>query len=61
MESAVIETAKIRLLHDKPLTLERILLHVTHHNAIHTGQIVWMAKMLGASTVRDLWRRTLAL
>ena len=45
----------------KPLTLERILLHVTHHNAVHVGQIVWIAKMLHSGGIRDLWKRTRAL
>jgi uncharacterized damage-inducible protein DinB len=45
----------------KPLTFERILLHVTHHNAIHTGQIVWITKMLQEGVVKDLWKRTRAL
>ena len=37
-----------------PLTLERILLHVTHHNAIHMGQIVFTTKMLREGAIRDL-------
>jgi uncharacterized damage-inducible protein DinB len=45
----------------KPLTLEWILLHVTHHNAIHMGQIVATTKMLRAGAIRDLWKRTRAL
>ena len=45
----------------KLLTLEWILLHVTHHNAIHMGQIVAMTKMLRAGAIRDLWKRTRAL
>jgi uncharacterized damage-inducible protein DinB len=44
----------------KPLTLERILLHVTHHNAIHMGQIVSTTKMLRDGVIRDLWKRTRA-
>ena len=43
------------------LTLERILLHVTHHNAIHTGQIIWITKMLRGGAIRDLWKQTKAL
>lgn len=39
----------------KPSTLTQILLHVTHHNAAHMGQIVWIAKMLHAGAVSDLW------
>jgi uncharacterized damage-inducible protein DinB len=45
----------------RPLTLERILLHVTHHNAIHMGQIVFTTKMLREGSIRDLWKRTRAL
>ena len=45
----------------KPLTLERMLLHVTHHNAIHTGQIVWITKMLQGGAIKDLWKKTKAL
>ncbi|HMC76692.1 MAG TPA: DinB family protein [Vicinamibacterales bacterium] len=45
----------------KALTLERILLHVTHHNAIHMGQIVFTTKMLREGAIRDLWKRTRAL
>lgn len=45
----------------KPLTLERILLHVTHHNALHTGQILWITKMLQGGAIRDLWKQTRAL
>lgn len=39
----------------KRSTLAQILLHVTHHNAAHMGQIVWIAKMLQAGGVKDLW------
>lgn len=45
----------------KPLTLERILLQVTHHNAVHTGQILWITKMLQAGAITDLWKKTKAL
>ena len=45
----------------KPLTLERILLHVTHHNAIHVGQIISTTKLLRSGAIRDLWKRTRAL
>lgn len=45
----------------KPMTLERVLLHVTHHNAIHMGQIVGLTKMLRTGAIRDLWKRTRAM
>lgn len=35
----------------------QILLHVTHHNATHMGQIVWIAKMLAPGVVDDLWMK----
>ena len=35
----------------------QILLHVTHHNATHMGQIVWIAKMLAPGAVDDLWMK----
>ena len=30
----------------KVTTFAQVLLHVTHHNALHTGQIIWITKML---------------
>ncbi len=39
----------------KPTTCAQILLHVTHHNATHMGQIVWITKMLKAGALDDLW------
>ena len=30
----------------KVTTFAQVLLHVTHHNAVHMGQIVWITKML---------------
>ncbi len=41
----------------KPTTYAQILLHVTHHNAAHMGQIVWVTKMLNAGALGDLWMR----
>ena len=38
-------------------TVAQILLHVTHHNATHMGQIVWIAKMLAPGAVDDLWMK----
>ena len=39
----------------KVSTYAQILLHVTHHNAAHMGQIVWMTKMLQPGAVDDIW------
>lgn len=38
-------------------TFAQILLHVTHHNAAHMGQIVWITKMLRAGALDDLWMK----
>ena len=35
----------------------RTLLHVTHHNATHVAQIVWITKMLRPGTINDLARQ----
>ena len=45
----------------KVLSVERVLLHVTHHNAIHLGQIIFTAKLLRDGAICDLWKRTKAL
>lgn len=45
----------------KPLTVGHIVLHVTHHNALHVGQILCLTKMLRAGVIRDLWKQTRAL
>jgi uncharacterized damage-inducible protein DinB len=34
----------------------RILLHVTHHNSVHIGQIVWITKMVRPQVIADLAR-----
>jgi uncharacterized damage-inducible protein DinB len=34
----------------------RILLHVTHHNAVHGGQMLWIAKMLRPGVFTELTR-----
>lgn len=39
----------------KVTTYAQILLHVTHHNAAHMGQIVWITKMLRPGALDDLW------
>jgi hypothetical protein len=35
-------------------TVAQVLLHVSHHNAIHTGQILWITKMLQPGTINDI-------
>jgi uncharacterized damage-inducible protein DinB len=39
-------------------TFAQILLHVSHHNAVHMGQIVFATKMLKENAIQDLWMRT---
>ena len=41
----------------KLTTYAQILLHVTHHNAAHMGQIVWITKMRQAGALDDLWMK----
>ena len=41
----------------KAMTYGQILLHVTHHNAAHMGQIVWITKMLHPGAVDDIWMK----
>ena len=41
----------------KPTTYGQILLHVTHHNATHMGQIVWITKMLHPGMLDDIWMK----
>lgn len=38
-------------------TFAQILLHVTHHNAVHMGQIVYATKMLKEGSIKDLWMK----
>ena len=38
----------------KLTTYAQILLHVTHHNATHMGQIVWITKMRRAGVLDDI-------
>ena len=45
----------------KERSIERVLLHVSHHNALHMGQIIVMTKLLaGGTSVGDLWKKTRA-
>ena len=41
----------------KLTTYAQSLLHVTHHNAAHMGQIVWITKMLHPTDVDELWMK----
>ena len=41
----------------KQTTFGQILLHVTHHNATHMGQIVWITKMLHPGAIDDIWMK----
>ena len=41
----------------KTTTVAQVLLHVTHHNAVHLGQIVWVTKMQQPGTIDDLWMK----
>jgi uncharacterized damage-inducible protein DinB len=34
----------------------RILMHVTHHNALHIGQIVWVTKLRNPGALNELLR-----
>jgi uncharacterized damage-inducible protein DinB len=38
----------------KVTTFAQVLLHVSHHNAIHTGQILWITKMLHPGAIDDI-------
>lgn len=41
----------------KLMTYLQVVLHVTHHNAAHMGQIVWITKMLHPNEVDELWMK----
>lgn len=41
----------------KVTTFAQILLHVTHHNAVHLGQIVWITKLLHVGALDELWMK----
>lgn len=41
----------------KTTTYAQILLHVTHHNAAHMGQIVWVTKMRHPGALDELWMK----
>jgi uncharacterized damage-inducible protein DinB len=44
----------------KATTYGQILLHVTHHNAAHMGQVVWITKMLHPGALDELWMKSRA-
>jgi uncharacterized damage-inducible protein DinB len=41
----------------KVTTYGQVLLHVTHHNAAHMGQIVWITKMLHPGALDEIWMK----
>jgi uncharacterized damage-inducible protein DinB len=41
---------------DRNRPVADVLLHVTHHNALHIGQIVWITKLRQPGTIRELLR-----
>ena len=41
----------------KLTTYAQVLLHVSHHNAVHMGQIVWITKMLRPGGIDDMWMK----
>jgi uncharacterized damage-inducible protein DinB len=41
----------------KKTTYAQILLHVSHHNAVHLGQILYIAKQLNPTAIDDIWRK----
>jgi uncharacterized damage-inducible protein DinB len=41
----------------KTTTLVQVLLHVSHHNAVHMAQIVYVAKQLNPAAIDDIWMK----
>jgi len=41
---------------DRGRSVAQVLLHVTHHNALHIGQIVWITKMRRPGVLHELMR-----
>jgi uncharacterized damage-inducible protein DinB len=41
----------------KMTTFLQILLHVSHHNGVHMGQIVFIAKQLNPMAIDDIWMK----
>jgi uncharacterized damage-inducible protein DinB len=44
---------------DPPLTVLQCLMRMSHHWAYHTGQVVFVTKLLREGSVTDLFRRTM--
>jgi len=42
----------------KSTTIASLLLHASHHTAVHVGQIVWITKMRRPGAVNELWFKT---
>jgi uncharacterized damage-inducible protein DinB len=42
----------------KTTTIASLLLHVSHHTAVHMGQIVWVTKMRHPGALTEVWIRT---
>ena len=43
---------------DRGRSVAEVLLHVTHHNALHIGQIVWITKLRRPGVIQELLRRS---
>lgn len=41
----------------KTTTFLQVLLHVSHHNGVHLGQIVYIAKQLNPAAIDDIWMK----
>jgi len=41
----------------KQTTFLQILLHVSNHNGVHMGQIVYIAKQLNPTAIDDIWMK----
>lgn len=41
----------------KRTTYAQVVLHVTHHNAVHLGQIIYIAKQLSPGALDDIWMK----
>ena len=50
--SRMMETTEVA---GKTTPFAQVLLHVTHHNAVHIGQIVWITKILHPGALVDVW------
>jgi uncharacterized damage-inducible protein DinB len=46
----------VQITSEKNKSVAEILLHVTHHNALHIGQIVWITKLRRPGTIHELLR-----